>query len=117
MIKRMVLAMVCCVILLTACASTASEGGQDSPGESEPMAGAFGDETEPTEEDLELFAQATQDTDAASYEPLKVSTQVVAGINFRFYCKTPDGTYAYVTIYQSLDAEQPAEVTEISPAE
>ncbi|AHX61155.1 hypothetical protein [Aeromonas media] len=63
--------------------------------------------------DQAVFNQALQ------YTPFEVSTQVVAGTNYRFKCKTtvplpnPIHGEAVVQIFQSLDGS--AHITSITP--
>ena len=56
--------------------------------------GAYSDFRPLDESDLEVFAKATEGYDYLHLEPLAVSTQVVAGLNYIFNCATagPDGT-------------------------
>jgi len=70
--------------------------------------------TEITEELKGYFDAATASLDM-EYVPVKlISTQVVAGTNYKFLC-TANGEEKYVTIYVDLDKN--ASVTEITDAE
>lgn len=61
-----------------------------------------------TEEDYILFCKATQKLYGVKYEPVLVSTQMVAGTNYAFICNAttttnpPMNYIAKVTIYQPL---------------
>ena len=76
---------------------------------------------------MKMFRSATGDGDVA-YTPLSVSTQVVAGTNYRFYCRfedTSDGIqrkaadegdkygYCQVTIFKPLPGRGEPTVTSI----
>jgi hypothetical protein len=84
-----------------------------------PLPGGYTQERDLTAEDTALFAAATTELIGVNYEPLKVATQVVAGTNYKFYCKAtnvvPDAEerYVYVTIFVSLVEGEAATVTSI----
>lgn len=70
--------------------------------EKEHLVGAYTEQRAPSAEELALFAAAMDGrTDLI---PETVATQVVAGINYKFHCKTPSG-YCWVTIYRNLQGE------------
>lgn len=81
------------------------------------IAGGYSEDREPEPDDLAVFEAVMADVDDAEYEPTLVSTQVVAGTNYRFTATaTPksadDKPYSvYVYIYQPLDGDP--ELTEI----
>ncbi|NLW77948.1 MAG: hypothetical protein GXY32_00855 [Ruminococcaceae bacterium] len=116
---------------LAACGSTSSTPASATPSsaveapssESEQMPGGYTEERELTDADLEVFNVAMENLVGATYEPLKVATQVVNGTNYRFYAKKttvtaePEESYVYVYIYQSLDASEKPTITEIVDAE
>ena len=55
-----------------------------------------------TAELKEIFVKALEDYDVY-FEPIELlAIQVVAGINYRFLCKTNDGIKKIVTIYKDL---------------
>lgn len=62
-----------------------------------------------TAESKEVFARATKGLVGVSYVPLEVSTQIVAGTNYRFLCEGTPVTLepltfkALIEIYQPLD--------------
>lgn len=69
--------------------------------------------------DQAVFNQALEGFVGVQYTPFEVSTQVVAGTNYRFKCKTtvplptPIHGEAVVQIFQSLDGS--AHITSITP--
>jgi len=73
--------------------------------EAPPAAGGWTEKNEtPSEDDAAVFAQAVAGTEYADYEPVSLlGTQVVAGTNFRFLCKTPDGAEKIVTVFRDLE--------------
>ncbi len=64
-----------------------------------------------TQEDKDVFNQAMEGIVGVDYEPLLVSTQIVAGENFKYLCnatlvvKDPTTTHKMVQIFRSLDGE------------
>ena len=81
---------------------------KDEPVRPKPMCGAYTQQRDLTPEELNLFRHTLKDD---RYTPISVATQVVSGINYRFFCKGPDGDVV-VTIYKPLhDAPR---VTEMS---
>jgi hypothetical protein len=110
---------------LLACAGGSGSGTPSDPSaapepDANPVVGGYTEERDLTAEDTEIFAAAMEGFDGVRYEPLKVSTQVVAGTNYKFYCKatnaTPDAKerYVYVTIYVPLPSSgDSAEITNI----
>ena len=82
-------------------------------GEEKPqMVGAYTEGRIPTKDEIELF----KDTYKGDIEltPITVSTQVVAGTNYKFVCKDKSGSPYQVIIYQKLPAYGgEAEVTSI----
>lgn len=80
------------------------------------LVGGYTNQREPAEEEIAMF-RSVIGTEKVAYTPLSVSTQVVAGINYRFYCRfegTSDGVrcksaeegdkygYCWVTIFKPL---------------
>lgn len=64
-----------------------------------------------TSEDKDVFKKATKGLVGVSYEPKKVSKQIVKGINYRFFCygdPAVQGTHSFpaiVTIHVAPDEE------------
>lgn len=80
------------------------------------LAGGYTDNREPTEEEMLLFRQTTDLTpqdqapwpSGTHFTPLSVATQVVAGLNYRFWCRfqAPDSYgHCNVVIYRPLSGE------------
>ena len=97
------------VLLLAACGKPASS---DNPASSEgassvALPGGYTDERALTEDDWAVWAEGTKDMEAMdNHTPLAVSTQVVAGTNYRFRVEvvTDEETYqAYVNIFKPLE--------------
>lgn len=65
--------------------------------------------TDITREEMEVFNSAMRQIIGVNYEPIAVSTQVVAGMNYKFLCNAaiayPNAfNYAVlITIYKPLD--------------
>lgn len=84
----------------------------------ENIVGGYTEQRDLTSEDLKIFSEAMEEFAGVTYEPLKVSTQVVAGKNYKFYCKAivvypnAEPHYAYVYIFKPLGDEKPV-ITEI----
>lgn len=93
------------VLGLSACSNTHKSTNSENAGESieaestQPMVGAYTQPRDLTPEELTLFRDTMKDD---SITPCSVATQVVSGINYRFFCKGPDGDVV-VTIYKPLD--------------
>lgn len=67
--------------------------------------------TQISTEEMNVFNQALEGLLGVDYTPLAVSTQVVAGMNYKFFCNAK-GVYpnaidegAIVTIYQPLEGQ------------
>lgn len=78
--------------------------------------GGYTDQREPSEDEMEMF-RTVMTSENTTYTPLSVSTQVVAGTNYKFYCRFEDTTdgirrkaadegdkygYCWVTIFKPL---------------
>lgn len=93
----------------------------------EQLAGGYTQMRKPTEEEVTMFKMATDDDGMIIYTPLYVSTQVVAGLNYRFWCiwddlgsdlkeyKEPTNSYGYclVTIFKPLPGQGEARVSDV----
>jgi membrane protein required for beta-lactamase induction len=66
------------------------------------LVGAFGEERDLNEEDLEVFEQALYGYVGMTFEPISVSSQVVAGMNYRF---TVLATETYADAYEHKEVE------------
>jgi len=74
---------------------------------SEYFCGGYTEQHELSDEDLVLFRKLMGE---APFTPLSVATQVVAGLNCRFWCRYDDGTenspgHCFITVYQPLQGE------------
>ena len=79
------------------------------------LCGGYTGQREPTAEEMDLFRAVTDSLDK-TFTPLSVSTQVVAGINYRFWCRygSPDGSgHCFVTVYKPLPGRGEARITSI----
>ena len=70
------------------------------------MAGAYTGQREPTEEEVAIFRKVTGEGDMV-LTPLSVSTQVVSGLNYKFWCRYEDSAHGanghcWVVIYKDL---------------
>jgi len=75
------------------------------------IAGGYTEDRDVTPEDLEIFYKALEGLTGVAYEPSKVATQVVAGMNYRFTATAtpvipdPEPYMARVTIFAPLAGE------------
>lgn len=79
----------------------------------EAICGGFSEVRDVTEEDLAVFLEATGNGNPV-FVPVQVSTQVVAGLNYKFICKKVDEidpAMYEIKIFKPLQAK--AEITEI----
>lgn len=83
-----------------ASAPIVSEAHEDVAAVHYPMAGGYSEEREVKQEDQELFLKAYDGEKKLT--PLRVAIQVVAGINYRFFCQDDDNKLYEVIIYQPL---------------
>jgi len=71
------------------------------------LCGGYTEQHELSDENQSLFRKVMGET---PFTPLSVATQVVAGLNYRFWCRYDDGTekspgHCFITIYQPLQGE------------
>lgn len=89
--------------------------------ENENLSGGWTPRRPLTEEDLKVFEEATQGLVGAKYTPLEVSTQVVAGTNYRFDCMVELATVepvkynVEVIVFKPLPGNGEAVITAITP--
>ena len=110
------------MVFLAGCAqqnaSQSPTAVEDTQVDDSQMVGAFGEDRALTAEDREVFDKAMEGLMGVSYEPLLVSTQVVAGLNYRFTAEAtvvaPDAetTKVFIYIFQPL-GDEPPELVEI----
>ena len=96
------------LVLIASCASQ-----NDTPADvtaddtvNEQLCGGYTDQREPSDNEMALFRQVTA-SQSTSYTPLSVSTQVVAGLNYKFWCRYEDSAsgesgHCWVLIYKDL---------------
>ena len=91
---------------------------EDTQMDDSQLVGAYGEDRPLTPEDRAIFDEAMAGLMGVSYEPLLVSTQVVAGLNYRFTAEAtvvaPDAepTKVFIYIFQPL-GDEPPELVEI----
>ena len=96
---------------ITTFANLAHESGQ--------LCGGYSEVREPDTEEYQLFREVTDTVKGMTFIPLSVQTQVVAGINYRFYCRFSDGSeeyspgHCYLTIYKPLPGQGNPTITSI----
>lgn len=108
-------------LALAACSSNKNNNGTviEEDAVQEQMVGAFGEQREITEEEMAMFRKATENDSLAVYTPLSVSTQVVAGTNYKFWCRFEETSdkygHCWITIFKPLSGQGEPEVTSIEP--
>ena len=101
--------------------------------EKEALYGGYTSMRQSSDEEFAMFKKATDDDGMIIYTPLYVSTQVVAGTNYKFWCiwddlgadlkdfKEPTKSYGYcwITIFKPLPGQGEPRVTsiELKPAQ
>lgn len=95
--------------------------GEDTKGETqkEMICGGYTKQRELTADEMAMFRSVTG-TGSTVYTPLSVATQVVAGTNFKFWCRFEDKAsdksgHCWIVIYQPLQGDP--ELTSIETAE
>ena len=85
--------------------------------ESEQLSGGWADSksTELTQEQKDIFAKALE-TSGGDYTPIAyLASQVVAGTNHSFLCKSGDDKYYEIKVYEDL--QKHCEITEVNEAD
>lgn len=106
-------------LLIQAC--TPHVGNEQGPGDAQPV-GAFSQGDTLTASDLAAYTAATKGNDFfAHWTPRRVSRQVVAGTNYRFYCETghkadnpEEEEVGTLVVYQPLPGQGITRVTGIN---
>lgn len=76
----------------------------------ETKVGAYSEPQALNDHDKEVFEKAMAGLVGVTYTPTLVSKQIVAGVNYRFYCKTTTATLhpeeggAIVSVFEELPA-------------
>ena len=113
--KKIILALII-ALPLVGCANNTSNNGKAAEENTEatietPAEQIVGGYTEPREitpEELEMFKKATTEYAELQLVPQTVCTQVVAGLNYKFFCDCKEGynlSRCDVIIYKPLDGE------------
>lgn len=79
------------------------------------LCGGYTSQREPTVEEIAMFASVTGSGDL-TLTPLSVSTQVVAGTNYKFWCRFQDGEdsgHCWVIIFKPLPGQGEPELSSI----
>ena len=86
------------------------------------VVGGYSKQRRISDEELQLFEQATASLQGVEYTPLNVATQIVAGTNYRFLCKAraidANGKkgkrqYAVIVIHKPLPNQGEARILSI----
>ena len=112
------LTIICIIAMLGSLCACQTQNSRDLSADKEatqahPLVGAYTEGRSVSEDEMKLF----RDTYKGDVEltPISVSTQVVAGTNYRFICRDKDGHSYRVTIYQKLPCYGgEAEVTDVT---
>ncbi len=103
------------LLILGGCASSSSDKSKEVKETKAQLTGAYGEAAELSVEDRAMFDKAISTIDDyTDIEPLSVSTQVVAGMNYRFSCTAKDKAgqevKGEITIFKPLPhtAEEPS---------
>lgn len=97
-------------VVLAGCGNNLSKDRQQ-------LCGGYTQQRELTEDEMALFRSATETVDM-TLTPLSVSTQVVAGTNYKFwyrYQDKDDSGHTWVIIFKPLPGRGEPEVTSIEP--
>ena len=101
------LALAAIIISMASCASTPKE----------PMVGAFEKSTQLTEAVDSLFKAVVLSHSDLQLRPLKVSRQVVAGMNYRYECVDKNKKKVEVIVYEPLPGQGDARILSIDGKE
>mgnify|MGYP003343571673 CR=1 FL=1 len=98
-------------LILAACGTSQNQNISDP----QQICGGYTEQREPTNDEIEMFRSVTA-SEEASYTPLSVSTQVVAGTNYRFWCRYQDAKgsgHCWITIFKPLPGQGEPSITSI----
>lgn len=105
-------------VLILSLALTGATGGcnnRHTSGEREQICGGYTRQREISGEEMEMFRHLTDGADIV-LTPLSVSTQVVAGTNYRFWCRYQDKSgsgHCWVVVFKPLPGRGEPTVTSI----
>lgn len=125
-IAVMLLAFVLTVNLSGCGSDSSSESGDVESSSSElvsssatnAIVGSYSEYREPSEDEKIFFEEVVKGYAKELFNPERVSTQVVAGINYRFLCSMKDGnatSKVIVTIYKPLSGDSKITSVEEAP--
>lgn len=108
--KKIIIAIATAIgINLTSCANKGTQAGIED--NNKYLCGAYSDYRVLTDEDVQLFESAY--TYKAKLTPQSVTSQVVAGTNFKFICTDESGNDVMVVVFKPLPNQGEAKVTSI----
>ena len=119
MIKRRIIGTCLAVALMMSCVACGDDKSatNDTANDTEQLSGGWEDSgsKELTQEQKDVFDKALK-TSGGDYTPVAyLASQVVAGTNHSFLCKSGDGKYLVVTVYQDL--QDHCEITDVTDAD
>lgn len=125
-IAVMLLAFVLTVNLSGCGSDSSSESGDVESSSSElvsssatnAIVGSYSEYRGPSEDEKSFFEEVVKEYEKELFNPERVSTQVVAGINYRFLCSMKDGevtSKVIVTIYKPLSGDPKITSVEEAP--
>lgn len=82
------------------------------------IVGSYSEYRELSEDEKSFFEEVVKEYEKELFNPERVSTQVVAGINYRFLCSMKDGnatSKVIVTIYKPLSGDSKITSVEEAP--
>lgn len=109
-IRRTVL-LAASALVLAACGTSQNQNISNS----QQICGGYTQQREPTDEEMEMFKAVTASGNM-TYTPLSVSTQVVAGTNYRFWCRYQDAQgsgLCWITVFKPLPGRGEPKITSI----
>ena len=91
------------LVFACGCSHKIAETTLDVESQNSQKVGAYGNYEKPTAEECDMFSQTWDEYDSKNVlTPLKVSRQVVSGMNYRFLCRSAEGKQYMVVIYVPL---------------
>ena len=117
--KRLVLSTTLAVALMMGCIGCGSEKAttNDTSKQDEQLSGGWENSASKdlTQEQKDVFAKALEKS-GGDYTPIAyLASQVVAGTNHSFLCKSGDNKYSEVTVYEDLQGN--CEITDVVDAD
>ena len=78
------------------------------------LVGAYGKSSRLTAEEDSLFKAVVLSHNGLQLRPVRVSRQVVAGINYRYECIDPNKCKVEIVVYQPLPGNGAARITSVN---